>query len=67
MAAQTKMIIITADEDIIRQFSFNKKRNTRIIDLDDAKQMTSNEREDNIIMNLAFLAKLSESVRIFFE
>jgi hypothetical protein len=65
MAAQTKMIIITADEDIIRQFSLNKNKNTHIIDLDDAKQMTSNEREDNIIMNLAFLAKLSESVRIF--
>jgi len=65
MAAQTKMIIITADEDIIRQFSLNKNRNTHIIDLDDAKQITSNEREDNIIMNLAFLAKLSESVRIF--
>ncbi len=67
MAAQTKMIIITADEDIIRKFSFNKNKNTHIIDLDDAKQMISNEREDNIIMNLAFLAKLSESVRIFFE
>jgi hypothetical protein len=65
MAAQTKMIIITADEDIIRKFSLNKNKNTHIIDLDDGKQITSNDREDNIIMNLAFLAKLSESVRIF--
>jgi hypothetical protein len=34
MAAQTKMIIITSDEDIIRQFSLNKTKNIHIIDLD---------------------------------
>jgi hypothetical protein len=65
MAGQTKMIIITSNEDIIRQFSFNKTKNTHIIDLDDQKQITSNQTDDNIIMNLAFLAELSKRVRIF--
>jgi hypothetical protein len=68
MAGQTKMIIITSNEDIIRQFSFNKtNKNTHIIDLDDQKQITSNQTDDNIIMNLAFLAELAKLVRIFLK
>ena len=67
MAGQTKMIIITSNEDIIRQFSFNKALNTHIVDLDNDQQKTSTETDDNIIMNLAFLAELSKSVCILFK
>jgi len=34
MADETKVIIITTNEDIIRQFTLNKTTNTHIIDLD---------------------------------
>jgi len=64
MATQTKMIIITSDEDIIRQFSLNKTKNTHMIDLDNANQVTSIEKDDNNTINLALLAQLSELVRI---
>jgi hypothetical protein len=67
MASSIKMIIITSNEDIIQQFSMNKTKNTHIIDLDDQKQITSNQTDDNIIMNLAFLAELSKLVRIFLK
>jgi hypothetical protein len=67
MAGQTKMIIITSNEDIIRQFSFNKTKNTHIIDLNDQKQITSKQTDDNIIINLAFLAELAKLVRIFLK
>lgn len=43
MAGQTKMIIITSDEDIIRQFAFNKNLNTHIID---NRQMTPTGKND---------------------
>jgi hypothetical protein len=64
MAAQTKMIILTADEDIIRKFSLHKNKNTHIIDLDDVKRIASNEKDNKNIINLAFLAELSKSVCI---
>jgi hypothetical protein len=64
MATQTKMIIITSDEDIIRQFYLNKSKNTRIIDLDDEKQITTTANDTNNIMDMALLAELSELVRI---
>ncbi len=60
MAGQTKMIIITSDEDVIRRFSLNKNKNTQIIDLDNDIQITSTAK--NIDLN--FLAQLSELVRI---
>jgi hypothetical protein len=63
MATQTKMIIITADEDLIRQFSLNKSRNTQIIDLDTNKQITSIGDND---ININVLAELSQLVRIEF-
>jgi hypothetical protein len=66
MAGLTKMIIITSDEDIIRQFSMNKSGNTHIIDLDGDKQQTSIEMPGNTMINLAFLAELSQPVRILF-
>jgi hypothetical protein len=65
MTGQTKMIIITSDEDIIRQFSFNKTKNTHIIDLDNNKQPTSTETDGNHIIDMALLAELSKLVCIF--
>ncbi len=65
MTAQTKMIIITSDEDIIRQFSFKKPQNTRIIDLDNNKQHASTETDGNEMIDMALLAELSKLVRIF--
>ena len=43
MAGQTKMIIITSDEDIIHEFVFNRNLNTHIID---NRQMTPTEKND---------------------
>jgi hypothetical protein len=57
MATETKMIIITSDEDLIQKLSIKKNPNTHIIDLDDQKQMTG-------MVNLALLTELSEIVRI---
>jgi hypothetical protein len=64
MAGQTKMIIITADEDIIRRFSLNKTQNTHIIDLDNDNQVISTEKDNKKIINFNLLGQLSELVRI---
>jgi len=64
MADKTKIIVITSNEDIIHQFSSNKTKNTHIIDLDDDEQITAMTKDNNNIINLAFLAELSETVRI---
>ena len=66
MAGQTKLIIITSDEKIIRQFSLNSTNNAQIIDLDSVKQTTSNQNTDDILLRLADLTKLPESVCILF-
>jgi hypothetical protein len=63
---QTKMIIITSNEDLIRQFSLNKSSNTQIIDLDNNNQITSVSKDNDNIINLALLAQLSELVRIYY-
>ncbi|CAF1235264.1 unnamed protein product, partial [Adineta steineri] len=48
MTGQTKMIIITSDENIIRQFAFNQNTNTHIIDMDiNNRQIISIEKNDN--------------------
>jgi hypothetical protein len=57
MAGQTQMIVITSNEDLIRKLSSNRKINKQIIELDD-------EEQNNNIINLPFLAELSELVRI---
>ena len=57
------MIIITSDEDIIRQFSANKPQNTRVIDLDGDEPPTVNGMPGNNMMSLAFLTELSQTVR----
>jgi hypothetical protein len=62
MAGETKMIIITSNEDLIQQLSTKKTPNTHIIDLNDDTQMTA--MVNNNTTNLAFLAELSEIVRI---
>ncbi len=67
MAGQTKMIIITSNEDIIRQFSLNKSKNTQIIDLDNNKQVTSIENDQDNHINMNLLAELSQLVCISFE
>jgi hypothetical protein len=64
MATQTKMIIITSNEDIIRRFVLNKTKNTHIIDLDSGNEVNSIEKDDNNMINLDFLAQLSQLVRI---
>jgi len=64
MAGETKMIIITSNEDLIQQLSTKKTTNTHIIDLDDEKQVTAMTKDNNNMINLAFLAELSEIVRI---
>jgi hypothetical protein len=61
MASETTMIIITSNEDIIRQFSSQKPINTQIINLNNTIQTI-----DNNIINLAFLAELSQPVCILF-
>lgn len=68
MAGPTKMIIITSDEDIIRQFSSNNNnnKNTHIIDLDKRKQINSTAIENNNDINLDFLAHLADIVRTFY-
>ncbi len=64
MAGETKMIIITSNEDLIQQLSTKKSTNTHIIDLDDEKQVTAMTKDNNNMINLALLAELSEIVRI---
>jgi hypothetical protein len=61
MAGETKMILITSNENLIRQFFLNKAANTRIIDIDSDNRMTSTIN-DNDMTDLALFAGLSELV-----
>ena len=68
MAGQTKMIIITSDEDIIRQFAFNKNKNTHIIDMDDDnnnRQITLIEKNNNNTTDLNFLPELTTNDQVY--
>jgi hypothetical protein len=67
MAARAKMIIITSNEDIVRQYSLNKTKNRQIIDSNKNKQITSIENDKNNIMDFDLLAELSQLVRIKFQ
>ena len=67
MAGHTKMIIITSDEDIIRQFSSKKNKNTKIIDLDDKQKVASIIKDNNDRVSSALLAELSELVCILYS
>ena len=66
MAGQTKLILITSNEEIIRQISLHKTKNTQIIDLDNVEQSRSNGTTDGIVLNMSFLSQLSQTVRILF-
>ena len=66
MAGKTKMIIITSDEDVIRQFSLHQTNKVQIIDYDRVKQTISDPNDDNILINSAAFAKTPESVCISF-
>jgi hypothetical protein len=66
MAGQTKMLIITSDEDIIRRFSLDKTKNTHIIDLRNDNQGTSIKKVNKNISDLAFFAGLSQLVCILY-
>ncbi|UJR16570.1 hypothetical protein I4U23_003471 [Adineta vaga] len=59
MATKTKMIIITSDEDLIRQIALTKKSNTRIVELDHPNEVSSTNQDENDIIDLAFLADIS--------
>jgi len=65
MAGETKMILITSNENLIRQFFLNKAANTRIIDIDNDNRMTSTIN-DNDMTDLALFAGLSELVCILY-
>lgn len=62
MATQTKMIIITSDEDLIRQFSSTKSKNTHVIDLEDDRLDQSIDTNNRTLVNMALLAELSKLV-----
>ena len=65
MANKTKMIIITSDEDVIRQISQNRNSTTQIIDLDQMQQNSFRPNANNsFFMDLALLANLPQPVRI---
>ncbi|CAF4272238.1 unnamed protein product, partial [Rotaria sordida] len=67
MANPTKIIIITSDEDIIRQFAFNKNKNTYVIDMDDNnnnRQITPIEKNDNSTINSNFLPELTRNDQV---
>lgn len=61
-AQQTKMIIITSDEDLIRQISLRKAANTRIVDLDHPNDALTTDDDELNMMSLALLAELSTLV-----
>jgi hypothetical protein len=66
MSRQTKMMVVTSDEDLIRRLFLNKSANTRIIDLDDNRSGTSAIKDNSHVIDLAFLAQLAEPVRTFY-
>lgn len=62
MAGQTKMIIITSNEEVIRQFSLQQTNQIQIIDLDHVKHTASDQNDGNISTNLDRLVTSPESV-----
>ena len=58
MSGETKMIIITSDEDIIRQFAFNTNQNTHIIPLESNNgKIIEIGQNGNSTINLNFVPK----------
>ena len=58
MTGGAKMLIITSDEDVIREFSSKKLKNTQIIDLDIHKHISFDDKSS--------LTQLTQHVRISF-
>ena len=66
MTGQTKMIIITSDEDVIRQFASNKHGNTHIIDMDNNnRQIISIEKTGNNTINVNLLPELTRNDQVY--
>lgn len=66
MSNQTKMIIITSNEDLIHQLSSNNCKDTRVINLDENNSIPSISKNNNNLFDLTFLAQLSELVCFIF-
>ncbi|CAF1046030.1 unnamed protein product [Adineta steineri] len=61
MTTHGKMLIITSDEDLIRQAFQKKNTNTQVIQLDNNKPITSiNNNDNNYMNNIDFLKELAE-------
>ena len=66
MPGQTKLIIVTANEDLIRQIAFNTSLQAQVIDLDNKQQpsSTTTTTMNSKDINMAILAKLFQPVCI---
>jgi hypothetical protein len=58
MAEQAKVIIITSNEDLIRQISLNKTTDTHIVASINDQQITLIPKDNTNINDLDFLSKL---------
>ncbi|CAF1163507.1 unnamed protein product [Rotaria sp. Silwood1] len=54
------MIIITSNEDLIHQLCLNTSKNTHVIDLDGKNSTSPISKNNNGLLDLTFLAQLSE-------
>jgi hypothetical protein len=64
MAGQKKIVIVTSDEDLIRQLSLHKNPNTSIIDLDGTNQSASMTNNTDNITDQTISGQLSQLVSI---
>ncbi|CAF1071484.1 unnamed protein product [Adineta ricciae] len=58
MTTQTKVMIVTADDNFIRLISSNKQLNTTVVNLDKNNQSTSTNNPNTSIIDLVILAQL---------
>jgi hypothetical protein len=62
MINQTKMLIITSNEDLIHEVSTKNCQDTRIINLGENNSTPSISKDNNNLFDLNILAQLSELV-----
>jgi len=62
MISQTKMLIITSNEDLINEVSTKNCQDTRIINLGENNSTPSIPNDNNNLFDLNILAQLSELV-----
>ncbi len=62
MISQTKMLIITSNEDLINEVSTKNCQDTRIINLGENNSTPSISKDNNNLFDLNILAQLSELV-----